>query len=301
MLKDLYIFIPKKGDVTGLDFNDLKESYQSIKIITFDETFHGENVETILIPKKFQMVHLKQFWIRDYILSTPEGIYQIGFKNKESSFNPPLLSKIFENTLDKYPVAVEGGEIISYKDKFLTSSKDYYEYNKNKLNIYYIKLNTELLCMYHLDLVVNMVDEKRVLMSNPFILEYYKRKSFSRKYELEKEFNKLLNQLESLGFTEIIQVPMTLRENINSEIILEKDDKTDKSEIKIPMNSLINGLWANKNFYYSWMDIRDKELELEILEKIKNIKGINFKPVELKSTVYDLAGGIRCLSNEIIV
>lgn len=301
MQEVLYVFIPIKGDLTGLDILDLKERYHDVKVFTFDERLNIDHAEMILIPKKFQMIHHKQFWIRDYILTTPEGTFRAGFKKKDANTYPPILTKIFEKKLSNYPVRVDGGEIVKYEDRYLTSSLEYYELNKHKVKIDYIELQKDILCFYHLDLLVNIVNEKKVLMSNPFVLDYYSKRDFDQKAFLKDEFKKLKNRLEELGFEEIIHIPMTLRENISNEIILEKDSILEKENIKVPMNSIVNGVWSNKYFYYSWMDISENELKKNLKEYLKALKDISLRKVELHNTLYDKAGGLRCLSCEIKV
>ena len=138
-------------------------------------------------------------------------------------------------------------------------------------------------------------------MSNPFVLDYYSKRDFDQKAFLKDEFKKLENRLEELGFEEIIHIPMTLRENISNEIILEKDSILEKENIKVPMNSIVNGVWSNKYFYYSWMDISENELEKNLKEYLKALKDISLRKVELHNTLYDKAGGLRCLSCEIKV
>lgn len=301
MQENLYIFIPIQNDLVGLDIKDLKEKYNSVHIITFDERLKLDHAHMIYIPKKFQLVHHKQFWIRDYILTTPDGLYRAGFKEKDVNTYPPILSKVFKDKLENYPVRVDGGEIVKYQDRYLTSSLEYYDLNKDKIYIEYIELQKDVLCFYHLDLLVNIVNEKKVLMSDPFVLDYYSKRSFNEKAFLKDEFKKLENRLKELGFEEIVHIPMTLRENISNEIILAKDSILEKENIKVPMNSIVNGIWSNKYFYYSWMHISVSELEKELEEYLNTLKDISLKKVELQNTLFDKAGGVRCLSCEVKV
>jgi hypothetical protein len=297
---ELYIFMPFKDSIQGLDYADLLSQYKKVHIISFENYLElPDNVELITIPKKFQFVHHKQFWIRDYILSDHEGIFRAGFKNESLDFYPPLLHKIFPSKLSNYPERVDGGEIVTIDDMVITSSKEYYECNKDKINIHYISLKKESLCFFHLDIVIAPLDKERVLIADPFLLSYYQNKKFDGKEELKIEYQRIRDELKNIGFKEIISFPIVLKETKEGQIILDVKKKIKKEEVKLPFNSLLNGLRTQKYFYYTWMQVDAKEIASELKTFLKNFNHIPLKKVELSGHAHDKNGGLRCLSTEI--
>jgi len=296
MQENLYVFTPSANALVGLDYQDLKTKFNEIYLITFDKKLVStKSFQVIHIPLKYHVLYAKDFWIRDYIFQSFNQLYRAGFKTDKKSFYPPLLTKVFDFKLENSPVTMDGGEVIVIDDLTLTSNLDYYNHVKNQINIEYIELDKKFSYFYHLDLVVSPLSKDKVLLSNPFILNYYQNKNFEHKTQMIAEIERIRQRLINIGFKNVIDFPVVLKEN--KEGMIEIDNKA--KDCITPLNALVNGLHTESHFYYSWMDIRIKSLQDELDQFLRLFKEKNLRRVELRDRLYDKLGGLRCLSSEV--